>query len=297
MLLSHEGLSLWFDTPDAPAPPAELADMRGACLTVGLEPLNVANAVDVLYRVDDGPVLRLPAREMRADYERSVQYFRARFPDNLRGERVTYCPVASCAGRQVPGPGAQQHMLGTFRVVKAAPPRVPGRQATTLPRFEPELEWLGRATVALRPPLVIGQTPQGLRLDFYVKNGTIAGGRFEASVHENTVDYMLVRPDGIGQIDVHGSLTTHDGALVSTTAYGGLIDFGSDGYAKILAGVYPELPPIQLAPRFLTADRRYLWLNRAQMFGIGNVDMQGLVVRYDLYAFACNLETNGISQA
>src|SRR5688572_28811195 len=108
MLLSHEGLSLWFDTPDAPAPPTELVDMRSACLTVGLQPPSVANAVDVHYRVDGGPLLRLTAREIKTDYDRGVQYFRARFPGNLRGESVEYCPIATCAGRQVPEPKARE---------------------------------------------------------------------------------------------------------------------------------------------------------------------------------------------
>jgi uncharacterized protein DUF3237 len=295
MLVSHDGFSLWFDTPDAPAPPAELGDLQGACLTVGLQPLHLANAVDVRYRVDGGPVLRVAAREIKADYDRGVHYFRARFPDRVRGGLVEYCPVASCAGRQVPEPRAQERMLGAFRVIPAAP-RAPERSVVGARRFEPKLEWLGRAEIALKPPLVIGQTPQGLRIDFYVKDGNIRGGRFDARVHENTVDYMLVRPDGIGQIDVHGSLVTCDGAVVSTS-YGGVIDFGSDGYAKVLAGVYPELPPIQLAPRFLTADRRYSWLNRAQMFGVGNVDMHGLVVRYDLYAPAGTLPAQGVPRA
>src|SRR5688572_28146105 len=128
MLLSHEGLSLWFDTPDAPAPPAELGDMRSACLTVGVEPLHLANAVDVRYRVDGGRVLRLPAREIKADHERGVQYFRARFPDDLRGELVEYCPVATCAGRQVPRPVAGG-MLGSFRLLRAAASAPPHKSA------------------------------------------------------------------------------------------------------------------------------------------------------------------------
>ena len=50
--LAHDGLELWYGTPDAPAPDGTTEQRQGVSVTVGVRPANPSNAVSVRYRVD-----------------------------------------------------------------------------------------------------------------------------------------------------------------------------------------------------------------------------------------------------
>lgn len=322
MKFFHDGLTLYFDAPDAPAPAARVPGTAPNPMTIGVAPPNVANTVNVRYRIDEGPIRQLPAHPWRTDYSRGIQYFVARFPASLQGHRVEYCPVANCGGRQVPAHGREEHMLASFLLPKpvaatavrnppqqTAPNKVPSQPSVAdptatpagigppsrkpgtriTPRFIPDLEFMGQITVRLKPPTVFGATPMGLRVDFYALGGTLETHYFTAAVYENSVDYMIVRPDGIGQIDIHATLKTEDGALLTANYYG-LIDFGEDGYQRMLTGNYPHLPRHQVAPRVLTSHPRYAWMNRTQFLGVGHVRMKELLIEYDLFAVRTLLE-------
>jgi hypothetical protein len=76
---------------------------------------------------------------------------------------------------------------------------------------------------------------------------------------------------------------TPDGALLYGE-YSGTFDLGADGYENALRDRFPRMPAVQLAPRFVTSHPRYLWINRLQCVGIGQVDMTKLLVEYDLHA-------------
>jgi hypothetical protein len=284
MNLAYDGLSIRYDTPDAPAPTGRVADTSTISLTVGVEPPNPGNAVDVRYRVDGGPFRTLVARENQTDYSRGVQYFSAKFPINIPGKKIEYYVVATCAGRQVPAYGHELDELASFTLVKEEAPvsATEPPRGGIVPRFDPSLTFIAQVTVPLKPPVIIGKTPVGFRIDYYALPGTCRGDLVSATVMENSADYMIVRPDGIGHIDVHATLLTDDGATI-TSAYSGTIDFGADGYARMVRGDYPKLPPLQINPRLMTTHPRYEWVNRTHFLGVGNVDMQELVLRYDVY--------------
>ena len=80
MKLTHDHLSLWYGTPDAPAPLDEIVSSGNAFVTVGVHPGSPTNGVHVRYRVDGGFVQSVPARHLRTDYDRNSQYFIASFP-------------------------------------------------------------------------------------------------------------------------------------------------------------------------------------------------------------------------
>jgi hypothetical protein len=284
--LAHDGLQLWYDTPDAPAPPAQVRFGNAASLTVGVQPASPINMVTVRYRVDGGRVRTLDAREIRTNYQTETQYFRADFPSGLAGTRVDYCPVASCAGRQVPRPGTEDRMLSSFVIAKSevasrVEPSAP--VGAMIPRFKPELDLVSQITVELKPPTVFGKTPLGFRIDYHAKVGIAIGYGFRAAILDNSADYMIVRPDGIAMLDVHATLRTDDGALIAAS-YGGMIDFGEDGYEGIGTGNVPDVVDLQVSPRLTSADPRYRWMNRTYFIGVGQVDMRALVFKYDTYA-------------
>jgi hypothetical protein len=115
--LAHEGLHLWYGTPDAPVPfDGEVVPRRGASLVLGVHPSNPTNSVVVQYRVDGGIVRTVPGRELRNDYSRNVQYFVAVFPPFPTGDLVEYTPIFRCGGRQVPPPHVSERFRSGFRL-------------------------------------------------------------------------------------------------------------------------------------------------------------------------------------
>jgi hypothetical protein len=122
-----------------------------------------------------------------------------------------------------------------------------------------------------------------LKVTWFLLSGTFQGPRLRGVVRE-AMDLMVVRRDGVGIMDVHAVLETHDGALISAT-YGGTFELGEYGYENFLAGKYPAAPEARAAPRYVTVDSRYTWLNRLQCILAGAVDMNKLSFVYDLYAF------------
>lgn len=150
--------------------------------------------------------------------------------------------------------------------------------------FDYRLEHILSYSVTLQQPLeVIGETPAGLRINAYVTGGEATGPRLRGPIRPVGGDWLTVRPDGVGLLDVRGTLETPEGALVYIE-YSGVMDLGEDGYARVLRGDLPASVPIHVAPRFLTAHPAFMWLNRLQCVSIGALDPATSTVRYDTYA-------------
>ena len=134
------------------------------------------------------------------------------------------------------------------------------------------------------PPEVIGPTPDGLRLNIYITGGEVVGPRLNGKVLPVGADWLTIRSDGVGILDIRATLETDDGALIYV-AYQGMADAGEDGYQKFISGDMPARVPIRGAPRFHTSHPDYLWLNRIQCLNVGEADLEQWAVSYDLYTF------------
>jgi hypothetical protein len=146
-----------------------------------------------------------------------------------------------------------------------------------------QLEHICSYWATVTAPEVIGPLSDGLRVNVYVTDGQITGARMQGRVRPVGGDWLTIRPDGIGVLDVRATLELAGGALVYTT-YGGVAELGPDGYEQFLAGNPPARVQLRIAPRYYTSHSDYLWLNRLQCIGIGEVDMQRMKVTYDIYA-------------
>jgi len=276
MECSHDGLTLWYDTPDAP--------VEAGAITVGVRPAHPANAVHVRYRIDGGFVRSAVATSLPALGSNGGQYFKAPLPAAPEGALVEVLPVLTAAGRQVPAPGGESWWRYRQADRPAGTGTGTGTIATLLPRFTRELEFLGTVSVLLgQPPEDVGVTPQGLRRTFYIQSGACAGPRLNAIIRPVGADWMVIQRDGVAIPNVRTTWETPEGALLYGE-YSGVFDLGEEGYEKALRNQFPTLPVVQLAPRFVTTHPRYLWLNRLQCVGIGQVDMERLFVQYDLHA-------------
>ena len=149
--------------------------------------------------------------------------------------------------------------------------------------FDYSLEHLFSYVVSLERPQMIGAIPEGIRAIFYATKGEVTGPKLRGKFLSGGGDWLTVRTDGVGILDVRGTLESDDGALIYM-AYTGVGDLGEDGYQKFLRGEFPALVKLRAAPRFHTSHPEYLWLNRLQCLNIGEVDLERLEVRYDVYA-------------
>ncbi|MGA7120138.1 MAG: DUF3237 domain-containing protein [Polyangiaceae bacterium] len=293
MKLTHDGLSLWYGTPDAPAPLGDLVSRTEASAVVGVHPANPTNSVQIRYRVDGGLVQTAPGRHVRVDHAQGSEYFIVPFPPIPVGDVVEYCPTLSCGGRQVPSPATGERFPSNFRLAaKAAPAR---EKKETRPGGlgqldTAQLDYLAHIKVRIDEPLFVGETPEGLRVDFFALEGTVAGPKLNGRVMPRSSDHMFVRPDGIGVIRVRAIIATDDGAMLEVEETGS-VDFGTDGYRRALAHDLPLRSELVIAPRVLTGHPKYLWLNRAQCLGVGRTRLDELSFHYDLFAVGCRALT------
>ena len=94
---------------------------------------------------------------------------------------------------------------------------------------------------------------------------------------------MTIRRDGVGVMDVRVTIEAADGALL-WVEYQGYYELGWNGYQDLLDRQSRARADTD-HPRFHTAHPGYLWLNRVQCIGIGEVTIGSEVAyTYDLYA-------------
>ena len=132
----------------------------------------------------------------------------------------------------------------------------------------PELEFLFEARVQLHlPPLDAGPTPDGRRVIFRVAGGTFDGPHLRGRVVPDAgADWVRIRPDGTGVLDVRFALETDDGALLYAYWQGRFWSAPEDA-AYALDLEKPDDPAgawryyFRAAPLFETGEPRYAWLN------------------------------------
>jgi hypothetical protein len=248
-----------------------------------------SNVVDVEYRVDGGAPHVVHAARTTSHSGTGPQAFLATIRAPGPGQQLQYRAHLKRAGELLavaPEDGSWRSFMPADETV--APPTEP-KQASFpaydtagTPRFGYELDFLGALTVELRAE-VIGHTPQGYRVDFYIVRGEVHGPRLNATVRPEGGDWMCIRPDGVGEVDIRVVYEMSDGALLLEES-GGVFDLGPKGYADVVAGIYRGAPPFFATPNYITADPRWQWINSIQCFGFGRVVLDELRVECDVYA-------------
>jgi hypothetical protein len=145
-----------------------------------------------------------------------------------------------------------------------------------------ETEFLLRVTLEVPRIADLGATPYGHRRIAEVTGGAFEGPKLKGRALGGGGDWLLMRNDGILQLDVRVTLETDDGALIYMT-YAGLRHGPADVMARLNAGeaVDPSEYYFRTAPRFETASTKYAWLNGIICVGTGHRLPTGPV--YDVY--------------
>jgi len=144
-------------------------------------------------------------------------------------------------------------------------------------------EFLMQISAELEDPQPIGETPLGDRQIVYVKGGEFSGPGLKGGVLPGGGDWVLVRKDGVRQLDVRITLRTEDGALIFVT-YRGIVNMAPEVRRRILNGeaVDPSAYYFRTTPFFETAADKYAWLNKVVAVGVGRRTATGVV--YSVYA-------------
>jgi hypothetical protein len=156
----------------------------------------------------------------------------------------------------------------------AAPILAPTKKEETSMNSRPLLT----LRLATAPVQNVGAVPHGTRTIFPVIGGDFEGPRFRGKVLPGGGDWVVLRADGVLELDLRITLETDDGALIHMT-FQGLRDDATHGAAAPGRedGGDPARPYFRTLPRFETAAPQYAFLNRILAVGSGEIRASGPV--------------------
>src|SRR5690606_26435830 len=110
------------------------------------------------------------------------------------------------------------------------------------------------------------------RMILPVASGTLEGPGISGTVMPMTGDWLLVRPDGVGELDVRGTIEMEGGALLYVT-YTGYVTNVPELMPRWQQGeqIPRDAYSFVATPRFETAAPAYEWLQRTVVLGIGSL--------------------------
>ena len=145
-----------------------------------------------------------------------------------------------------------------------------------MPEIKTEL--LFKIVLEVPSILDLGETPYGRRRIARVGGGTFEGPKMNGRVLDGGGDWLLLRRDGVLQLDVRVTLETDDKQHVYMT-YRGLRHGPKDVIDRLNKGeaVDPSQYYFRATPYFETASEKYRFLNRIVCVSTGRRDPTGPV--------------------
>jgi hypothetical protein len=138
-------------------------------------------------------------------------------------------------------------------------------------------ELLFRGSLVLDTPQPVGDTPHGSRNIIRVVSGTLEGPRIKGETLPMSGDWLLLRPDGVGELDVRSTIRTNDDQYIYMS-YRGLMHGTPETMQRMFQGVpiKPEDLYFRTAPFFETGSEKYAWMNKILTVCYGVVAMPKL---------------------
>jgi hypothetical protein len=136
--------------------------------------------------------------------------------------------------------------------------------------------------IAAAPSQKLGTVPHGIRSIVPVTGGDFEGPRLRGKVLPGGGDWLLLRPDGVLELDLRITLETEDHALIYMK-FQGLRHGPPDVIAALGRGevVDPARYYFRTLPSFEASTDKYAFLNRIITVGLGEARPDGAVHRID----------------
>ena len=136
--------------------------------------------------------------------------------------------------------------------------------------------------IAAAPAQKLGTVPHGTRSIVPVTGGDFEGPRLRGKVLPGGGDWLLLRGDGVLELDLRITLATDDQALIHMR-FQGLRHGPPDVIAALGRGevVDPTRYYFRTLPSFETSVEKYAFLNRVITVGFGEARPGGAVHRID----------------
>ncbi len=115
MRVSQGGVSVWYGTPDAPAPSGVVAPGGDTSVTIGIEPPDPHASITVLYRINHGAPHTVAAQPSH-QHAAGRQYFQAHLTGFKGGDKVEYVALYHSGTRQIPSNQEAERHVVTFTV-------------------------------------------------------------------------------------------------------------------------------------------------------------------------------------
>lgn len=137
-------------------------------------------------------------------------------------------------------------------------------------------------TLTVGPAQRLGTVPHGMRSIVPVTGGEFEGPQLRGKVLSGGADWLLLRSDGVLELDLRITLETDDHALIHMT-FQGLRHGPPEVFAALGRGevVDPTSYYFRTLPRFETSAERYAFLNRIIAVGVGETRPGRAVHRID----------------
>jgi Protein of unknown function (DUF3237) len=131
--------------------------------------------------------------------------------------------------------------------------------------------------LTVKPMLVAGPTPNGLKRIGVVTGGEFMGERLSGRIMDGGSDWQVVRSDAV-TLDVRLVLQTQDDAVILMT-YRGIRHGAAAVLARVDRGdaVSPSDYYFRTQAQFETSAERYAWVNRVLAIGVGDRRADGPV--------------------
>ncbi|MES2798323.1 MAG: DUF3237 domain-containing protein [Bacteroidota bacterium] len=126
----------------------------------------------------------------------------------------------------------------------------------------PKLEFVCELKVKLKPAIIVGETPKGLRRIIPITGGSFEGPTIKGQILDGGADWQIVRKDGVAELEAHYQIKTDDGVIiyvknvgirVATPEVAGRIGRGE----QVPASEYY----FRTIPKFEAPEGKYAWMN------------------------------------
>ncbi|WP_067826856.1 DUF3237 domain-containing protein [Nocardia inohanensis] len=153
-----------------------------------------------------------------------------------------------------------------------------------------ELTHIGTVTANLKPPVMIGPGPYGVRMFFEILDGVLEGepgvpevATITGKVLSGGGDWALIGPDGWVRLDVRVQFQTQDGGAIYAS-FPGLIELNEPVQQAIAAGTGTDFDDqyFRVTPTLETGDSDFAWVNHTMFLGEGRF-IDGFGLQYKMY--------------